>query len=63
MAKRRIASYRSRFELILRSVDVEHRADLDDESPPLPIANAHELADVLLDAAHGDVLGLKVNLK
>ena len=52
-------AYRSRFELVLCPVHVEHGADLDEEPPPLPVADAHELADVLLDAAHGDVLGLK----
>ena len=45
--------------MILRSIDVEHRGDLDEEPPPGPLPDAHELPHILLDAADGDVLDLE----
>ncbi len=40
-------------------MDVEHGGDPDEEPPPLPVAHADELAHVLLDAPHRNVLGLE----
>lgn len=45
--------------MVLRPLHVDERRDPDEEPPPLPIPDAHELADILLDAADGDVLGLE----
>ena len=45
--------------MIFRSVDVEKRVELDEESPPRPLADTHEFADILLDATDRNVLGLE----
>ena len=54
-----LLAHRARLELVLRSVNVEHGREADDEPPPGPFADAHEFAHVLLDASHGDVLRLE----
>jgi hypothetical protein len=50
--------YRSGLELILRSVNVEHGGEFDEQPPPGPSSNAHELSNILLDATNRDVLDL-----
>jgi len=52
------STYRPGPELILGPVDVEHGGDLDEQAPPGPLPDTHELAHILLDAADGDVLDL-----
>ena len=52
-------TYRSRLKLVLCPVNVEHWSELDEQPPPGPTPNAHELSDILLDAADGNVLNLQ----
>ena len=55
----RVCAYGSGFKLIFGSVHVEKRGDSNQQSPPMPITNTHELSDILLNTTNGDVLGLK----
>jgi hypothetical protein len=50
---------RSRLELILCPVNVEHWGEFDEQSPPGPTPNTHKLSNILLDAADGNILNLK----
>ena len=47
-------------ELILRPVNVEHRGDRDEQPPPGPLPDPHELPDILLDATDRDILNLEI---
>jgi hypothetical protein len=40
-------------------MDVEHRCELDEQAPPRPFPDSHELPDILLDAPDRDVLHLE----
>ena len=40
-------------------MNVEHWSELDEQPPPGPTPDAHELSNILLDAADGNVLNLQ----
>ena len=54
-------SYRFGFKHIFSPVNIEHRCDFDEKPPPRPTAHPHELPDIFLDAAYGNMLCLKVD--
>jgi hypothetical protein len=52
---------RSGLELVLGPVDVEHGRELDEQAPPRPLPDRHELPHILLQAPDGDILHLRKN--
>ena len=52
-------TYRSGLKLILRSVNVKHRSEFNEQPPPGPASNAHKLSNILLDATNRNVLNLR----